>query len=342
MVLIALTVCLTGMRPDTAYAAMATSLEAPKWAIADGGGLGDMAYLAVPAVGMIINQASLSAIYRSFSTIFNEAFEGVKPLFDRVAMVVPSSTREHTYAWLGAFPKMREWLDERQIKNLELHSYTVANKDWETTIEVDRNDIDDDSIGVYNPILAEMGRSAAVHPDEIVFALLAAGFATACYDGQYFFDTDHPVGDTTVSNHGGGASTPWFLLDTTRAIKPLIFQSRREVEFVAKDKADDEDVFKRKKYVYGCDRRDNAGFGLWQLAFGSKVTLDAAGYKAARSAMMAFKDAEGKPLGIMPNLLVVPPSLEAEARELLISERTSSGATNTWRGSAEMLVVPWL
>ena len=291
---------------------------------------------------MVINQASLQAIYRSFGTIFQEAFSSVESMYGKVSMIVPSTVRETTYAWLGAFPKMREWVGERQIKNLALHSYTIANKDWEATIEVDRNEIMDDAVGVYNPVIAELGRTAAVHPDELVFELLGNGFSTACYDGQYFFDTDHPVGDSTVSNHGGGAGTAWFLLDTTKALKPLIFQSRKEVEFVAKDRPDDEHVFMKKKYLYGVDRRDNAGFGLWQLAFGSKVTLDEAGYAAAREAMLAMKDAEGKPLGITPNLLVVPPSLESEAREVIVNDADASGATNKWQGTAELLVVPWL
>jgi phage major head subunit gpT-like protein len=291
---------------------------------------------------MIINQASLQAVYKGFSAIFNEAFSNVKTSFEKLAMVVPSAVREETYAWLGAFPRMREWVGERQIKNLTLQSYTIKNKDWEATIEVDRNDIEDDAIGVYRPIVAEMGRTAAVHPDELVAGLLTDGFSKTCYDGQYFFDTDHPVGGSTVSNHGGGAGTAWFLLDVSREIKPIIFQSRREVEFLSKDRPDDESVFMRKKYVYGVDRRDNAGYGLWQLAYGSKDTLDATNYGAARAAMMSFKDAEGKPLGITPSLLVVPPDLEAEAREILMNERDAQGATNKWKGSAELLVLPWL
>lgn len=291
---------------------------------------------------MIINQSTVQAVYAGFSTVFNEAYGAVEPLHTKVAMVVPSSVREETYAWLGAFPKMREWIGERQIKNLSLHSYTIKNKDWEAAIEVDRNDIEDDAIGIYRPIMAELGRAAAAHPDELVFGLLKNGFTTACFDGQYFFDTDHPVGSGTVSNHGGGSGTPWYLLDVSRAIKPLIFQSRREVEFVGKDMPDDENVFMRKKFIYGVDRRDNAGFGLWQLAYGSKDTLNAANYASARSAMMGFKDAEGKPLGIMPTLLVVPPSLESAARTILIHETAADGSTNGWRGTAGLLVAPWL
>ncbi len=291
---------------------------------------------------MIINQASLQAIYKSFSTIFSEAFAGVQTFFQRVAMVVPSSTREHTYAWLGAFPKMREWIGERHVKNLKLHDYTIKNKDWEATIEVDRNDVEDDSIGVYRPIVAELGRSAGAHPDELVAQLMKDGFTKACYDGQYFFDTDHPVGGGVVSNFGGGAGNPWFLLDVSREVKPLVFQSRREVEFVSKDQPSDENVFMMKKYLYGVDRRDNAGYGLWQLAYASKDTLNAANYGAARAAMMAFKDDEGKPLGVVPNLLVVGPSNEGAAREILMNERDAAGATNKWRNTAELLVVPWL
>ena len=37
--------------------------------------------------------------------------------------------------------------------------------------------------------------------------LVAAGFTSLGPDGQYFFDTDHPVGSGTASNHMGGAGT---------------------------------------------------------------------------------------------------------------------------------------
>jgi phage major head subunit gpT-like protein len=292
---------------------------------------------------MIINQAAMTAMYKSFRTIFNEAFTGVEPLFERVAMVVPSSGKEETYAWLGSFPKMREWLGDRHITNLRLHDYTVKNKKWESTIEVDRDDIEDDRIGVYSPMISEMARVAGVHPDELVFQLLSAGFATACFDGKPFFATDHPVGGSPVSNYDAGAGTAWFLLDTTKAVKPIIFQSRREVEFIAMDDPQGSDsVFMKDKFLYGTSRRDNAGYGLWQLAYGSTQPLVDTSYEPARQAMMEFKDEEGRPLGITPNLLVVPPGLEGAGRLLLQKEKDSGGADNPWYRTAELLVVPWL
>lgn len=291
---------------------------------------------------MLVNQSALTTMYKSFKVLFNEAFTQAETLRDKVATQVPSSTRENAYKWLGAFPMLKEWIGERTIKQLEAHEYAIKNKSYESTVEIDRDDIEDDQYGVYRPMVEEMGRAAKVHPDLLVFEVLKKGFDNLCYDGQYFFDTDHPVKKQSVSNFGGGTGTPWFLLDATRAIKPIIFQMRRKPEFISLDKIDDENVFMNKKFLYGVDYRGNAGYGLWQLAYASKQDLTANNYAAARAAMMSFKDSEGVPLGIKPTLLVVPPSLEGAAKEILINERDANGATNKWRNTAEPLVVSYL
>ncbi|MEQ9281212.1 MAG: Mu-like prophage major head subunit gpT family protein, partial [Marinovum algicola] len=146
----------------------------------------------------------------------------------------------------------------------------------------------------------------------------------------------------SVANTNGGAGTPWFLLDVSRAIKPIILQKRRDFDFVAKDKLTDDNVFDNKEFVYGADARGNVGFGFWQFAYGSKQTLSAANYATARAALSGMKGDYGRPLGIMPNLLVVPPSLESAGRKILNSEYASGGETNEWKGTAELIVVPWL
>lgn len=296
---------------------------------------------------MIIGRSSLNAVFQGFKATYQEAFTAVPADYERIAMVIPSSTTSEQYGWLGQVPGFREWLGDRVVQNIETHDFTIKNKDYENTVGVDRNAIEDDRVGVYGPIMAELGRNAAAHPNELVFALLKTGFSGLSYDGKPFFATDHPYTKPdgkagTQSNHGGGSGTPWFLLDTSRMIKPLIFQRRRPYTFTRMDADTDEVVFSQKVFRYGVDARVNAGFGLWQLAFGSKQTLDAAGYKAAYQAMEELKGDHGRPLAISPNLLVVPPSLREAGLELLNAERNATGATNVWRGSAELLVTPWL
>ncbi|KWT81146.1 Mu-like prophage major head subunit gpT family protein [Candidatus Magnetominusculus xianensis] len=291
---------------------------------------------------MELNQATLGALYQGFNTIFQQAFDSVPPQYQRVAMTVPSNTSEEKYAWMGVLPKMREWVGERFIHNLKTHDYSIKNLQWEMTIAVNANNIKDNTLGIFNPVISDLGRTAATHPDELVFGLLPKGLTTACYDGKNFFDDDHPVGSASVSNYGGGAGTAWYLLDVSRSIKPLVFQVREETEFVALDRPEDVNVFMRNEYFYGARRRDNAGFGLWQLAYCSKQSLDATNYAAARAAMLQFKDDSGRPLGVNPGLLVVSPSQEGEARALMLNEMNAAGATNTWRNTAELLVVSWL
>lgn len=291
---------------------------------------------------MIINQTNLTAMYTGFNSIFNQFYQGVTPSWQKVAMKAPSTGKRNTYAWLGDFPRMREWLGERHIKNLEAHDYTIINRTFELTCEVPREDIEDDEVGVFAPIVGRMGEATAEHPDELIFSLFADGLSTAGYDGENFFATTHPVGTGTVSNTGAGAGTAWYLLDMRRAIKPFILQVRKEPEFVYFDNPNDEHVFKNKSFLYGSDYRANAGYGLWQLAYHSAQTLSEDNYGDARAAMMSFLDDFGKPLNIIPNILVVPPALEQEAREILMNERNAAGATNPWRNTAEILVSAWL
>jgi phage major head subunit gpT-like protein len=295
---------------------------------------------------MFINKGNLTNLFTGFNGAFNKGFEGAKTAWPSVAMKTTSTTGREAYGWLAQFPGMREWVGDRVIKSLQANGYLIENKDFESTIAVGRNTIEDDQYGIFSPMFEEMGRAAAEHPDRLIFDLLAAGFTSACYDGQYFFDTDHPIikDEVTVSvaNTDGGAGTPWFLLDTTRALRPLIYQERRPFNLVKKDNETDDNVFMRKEYIYGVDSRGGVGFGMWQMAWGSKQTLDAAHYETARIALSDMVGDEGRKLGVRPNLLVVPTSLEGKAREIVGNQLNADGGSNKWHGTAEILVVPWL
>jgi phage major head subunit gpT-like protein len=294
---------------------------------------------------VIVTHGSLNDVFAGFKTSFNKGFAGARTFAAEVAMTVPSNSAEERYGWLGSFPRLREWIGDRHVVGLAVSGHTIVNRKFEVTLAVPKTDIEDDRYGVYGPAMEEMGRAAAEHPDELLFGLLAAGFATPCYDGQYFFDTDHPVGGggglypvRSVANTNGGAGTPWFLLDCSRAVRPLVWQSRTGYVFTKLDDERDENVFWRDQYVYGCRARASAGFALWQLAYASRQPLDTDGYEAARVAMAELRGDEGEPLGVRPTHLVVPPSLEKRALELLNATHNAAGASNVWSGTAKLIV----
>ena len=133
---------------------------------------------------MIINSGTIREAFQSFNTVFNKAFHEMEAQYPRVAMEVPSETRDENYAWLGAVPSMREWIGDREIKNLAAYGYTIRNKDFEATVTVPRNDLEDDCIGVYKPVFQDLAYSARKHPDKLVFGLFPRSFTEKCFDGK--------------------------------------------------------------------------------------------------------------------------------------------------------------
>ncbi|MBQ1782886.1 MAG: Mu-like prophage major head subunit gpT family protein [Gammaproteobacteria bacterium] len=295
---------------------------------------------------MIINQVNLKNLSVAVRAGFNQGMNSGTTYWERIATRINSTTAENKYAWLGQFPTFREWIGDRQVKSLAAHDFTIKNRKFEATVSIPRDDIDDDNFGVYMPIAEQQGYAAKTHPDQLIFALLKDGFSQPCYDGQNFFDTDHPVGVegaiTSVSNMQSGSGEPWFLLDTSRPIKPLLFQVRRDYDLKTKFDASDENVWDRDEFVWGCDARVAAGFGLWQLAFGSKAPLDEANFNAAWAAMGSLKSDEGRPLGIMPKLLLVSANNRAAAAKVIEAAQKTGGESNTNYKAVEILVVPWL
>ncbi len=292
---------------------------------------------------MQITPQSLQSLNQGFSAAFNMGFSGVALTWEIIAMRVASSTKTENYGWLKDVPGMREWVGQRQINNLEASAASLTNKTWEQTIGVNADDIADDQLGIYTTIFQMQGETVARHPNELVWSLLPTGFATKGFDGQYFFDTDH-VGynasgaEVSWSNTGAGAGAPWFLMDLSRKyMKPLIFQERMKAEFVQMNRPNDQGMFMENQAIYGAKARYVAGFGFHQLAYGSKSTLDAAAFKAARVALETQRRSDGSALPVKATHLVCGPSRRDEA-EATLTEKLAGGATNPLYKAVELVV----
>ena len=294
-----------------------------------------------------LTRERLDAINTGFKALFQGAFDGAAPTYTRFTEVVSSTAAVETYAWLGQMPGMHKWIGERYIRRLEAEAYMLVNEKFADTVAVKRDAIEDDRVGTYKPAIRGMAVAAAEHPEELAYQALAAGFDSPCYDGQNFFDVDHPVvvdgNEVSVSNMQAGAGPAWYLLCTTRPVKPIIYQDRVKPELIIHDDpAKSDRVFMNDEFLYGTRSRGAAGYSYWQLAFGSKATLNAANFKAARLAMKSLKGDAGRPLNISPNLLIVPPSLEDAANELINMQRTADGADNPLYKTVEVLSSTWL
>ncbi|MBS9777626.1 MAG: Mu-like prophage major head subunit gpT family protein [Gammaproteobacteria bacterium] len=294
----------------------------------------------------VVNNTTLTALNTVIKTAFQGALISAQPEYQKIATVVTSNTASNSYAWLGEMPELREWIGERSVKDIATHSYVITNKLFESTISVQRTDIEDDNLGVYKPLAQSMGQRAAQHPDKLVFDLLNHGHENTCYDGKMFFAADHQVfanNDGTgeakeVSNIAAGDSAAWYLLDTSQPLKPLIFQERIKPELDMPNTTGNTEVFMKDKYHYGVRARHNAGYGFWQMAYKSTQDLTPENFNNAIAAMMSQFADGGRPLGIKPTILVVPPTLRAKALEIVKAERLANGKTNVNKDIVDVLV----
>jgi phage major head subunit gpT-like protein len=240
---------------------------------------------------MDLTPATLRALRTSFSKMFEDAYSQTTPFYSRLCTQVPSTTAQNDYGWMAKLPGMREWLGERVVHNLATHSYQLKNKDYELTVGVDRNDIEDDNLGQYSMLFARMGESVSKHPDQLVKALLVNGAANLCFDGLSYFNAAHPV-------------NPY-----------------------------------------------DAAKGTYSNYSSTGLALTQANFLTARATMATYKGEDGEPLGVVPNLLVVPPALEGMALRICkmgtIHTEDSSGESasapqNVTAGMADVLMLPEL
>jgi phage major head subunit gpT-like protein len=236
--------------------------------------------------------STLDALFLTFDKRYQAGYDTADQFVSQVATIVPSASAEQRYAWMDKLPRLREWLGERVVNNAIAQEYAITNKRYESTVALEVDKIDDDQISVFAGVPEEMGRQAKVWPDQIMATLIEAGGSTTTFDGQFFFDTDHPT-----------------------------------------DTAD-------------------AGSAVQSNTFPASP-LSATTFQTVRAAMRNLKGRDGNPLGVMPNLLMVPPALEATALQILNAEfiapalafgQNAAGGqqSNVLKGSANLLVNPWL
>ena len=165
--------------------------------------------------------------------LYNKGFTGTESWFPRLQWRPTALVFRKIYAFMGQFPNLREWVGDRVLGGLTLYDYTIKNLRFESTLNIPRMKLEDDSYGIFAPMAEQMGRVAKQHPDRILFGMLLNGFTLPCYDGQPFFSTAHPSFDKNglpieVSNvllenpNQGAPGVPWFLFDTKQPVKPLV------------------------------------------------------------------------------------------------------------------------
>lgn len=112
----------------------------------------------------------------------------------QIAMPVNSKSSSEKYAWLGNVPDLREFKSERVPGKLSRFDYEITNKKFESTIDVDRDVLEDDQTGQIMMAVNALATKAGKHYTKLTTSAFDLGFTTPVFDGQNFFDADHEGG----------------------------------------------------------------------------------------------------------------------------------------------------
>jgi len=115
---------------------------------------------------------------------------------DGISNLFSSDQASETYNFLGQSPAMREWVAGRQAKGFSGQGLTIVNKHYGATIEVATRDVRRVKTPQLQARFGEFADRAQTHWASLLSALLLNAPSTVCYDGQYYFDTDHSEGDS--------------------------------------------------------------------------------------------------------------------------------------------------
>ena len=287
---------------------------------------------------MDINRKTMDVLFQGFNTNFLNGLEKVPASWQKFCSVIPSGTASNVYPFLEQFGGMREWIGERVTKDLASRKMEVLNRDFEETVAVPGNDIEDDQYGIYSTLIAQMGCHAARLWHDLAVEALVSNPLWA--DDLNFFSSERLYGENTICNLSsdtlsastyaaarmtmmnykghtnrnlgiipnllivgpkneeiafgilkdrlhvqavnegsvsGIAATDnpwngsaellvlpelsgeyednWYLAATDGVLKPVFVQQRKMPSLVRLDSEGDENVFRRKEYIYGTSAR---------------------------------------------------------------------------------------
>ena len=166
---------------------------------------------------MQLTAAALLLFFQNANLTLQTAWRAqTPPVNTAFATTQPSSTEQEVYGASTRTGLPREWIGERQARNVGTVALTVINRHFESTIEISADKLADDQFGLFNYAIADLARAANIFPDVLaLFNVFINGNVNApTYDGQNFFSTAHPIdlytGQSQISATAGNSQVNYF------------------------------------------------------------------------------------------------------------------------------------
>lgn len=136
--------------------------------------------------------------------MFYEALQqaiGASWINDISTPIINSDQDSEDFGWIGQVPQMAEKRGEKKFSELGLFEWIVKNVEYQAGIKLPEKWILYDKTSQVQVRVNELAVRAMAHWAKLIATLIVDGESNTCYDGQFFFDTDHSEGGSGAQDN---------------------------------------------------------------------------------------------------------------------------------------------
>ena len=155
---------------------------------------------------MVVQTEIVEALRTRVHALYAQIHEEYTPIWPAYVTEITGAETVNKMDWFGAMPIMREVKGPIDIGKVHHHDYTITVGRQGVGILVELKMLYHNRLDQVGLMLRDFFARTVTYEDRVCAQTLSAGFSTTCFDGQYFYDSDHSWGDSgTVSNVGTAA-----------------------------------------------------------------------------------------------------------------------------------------
>lgn len=144
---------------------------------------------------MLIIPSALDALFVGFQAHYEVGVRSAAPMHGDIADVFSMPVAEFNFPIPEGLPCFKNWPkgQERTWRSMNAHNTKLITGDRELSVTIPRDAIRFDQYSVFERQFATAGQNSQLAWDDMVFEAILAGESSVCFDGQPFYDTEHPV-----------------------------------------------------------------------------------------------------------------------------------------------------
>lgn len=142
---------------------------------------------------MELNRDNLNMMRIAMNLKFKAGVESYTPRYSDLAMVEGDIAHDSIeFPYIEQFDGMREWLGDRQFKNLSTKKIRITEKAFEQSVSIPRRAIETDNWKIYGVTASRMGESSEKLWDRLVINAMAN--PEPWFDGKDFYCANRKYG----------------------------------------------------------------------------------------------------------------------------------------------------